>query len=662
MEIMMKKSTYKNTMLRTIVGIALLGDLAQAHQFSTTELQNIQNSSHLLQTIMIEASSPLTIDEQESIYAAGIESIVYIGDLGYYLYGSMTSIQQALDVSEKIIEAKAIVPSTKVSKHLNDHEDGLSALANGAPLHFNILLLKEMSPEALEAYFESAGINAKISHVTKSLKSAKIRILAEDYEKVKKLPLIQYMDRSHRLGLNDSTKQGRNGKSAKYENITPLWQSSYHLNGEGMSVAVVDGGFVRKTHQEFVENGVSSIFLKGDGGDFADHATHVAGTIMADGDDSKARGVANKSSLYSYTFLESSFADVALKIYQRDAVLISNHSYGYSDKSKLGEYDTEASKQDRAVSGNPFLNIFEAAGNDGEDTSYPAHGKIKGPGNSKNILTIGALNANASGVARFSSNGPTLDGRIKPELCARGESVYSTGSSADDDYFWMSGTSMATPSVTGIGVLASQEYKRVSGGYDIRHDILKACMINTAVDKGRKGPDFDAGFGMVDAKATIDTIASLSSTKPLIYVDSVKNTETKRVSFSMPRTGVFKATVSWIDPEASPSASKALVNDIDMWLENSSGKKFYPYTLNAANPTALATKNRQNHVDNNEQIVVESLPTGSYTLVINGGLIVTQNQEFAVASNVSISADSHLSVLQPSKLQNFAKVMQNALY
>ena len=649
-------------MLGTIVGMTLLGDLAQAHEFSTTGLQNIQTSSHLLQTIMIEASSPLTKIEQESIYATGVESVVYIGELRYYLYGSMDSIHEALGVTEKITQAKAVVPSSKVSKHLNENEEGLSSLANGAPLHFNILLLKEMSKGALEAYFEEAGIQAKISHVTQGLKSAKIRVSAEDYEKVKNLPLIQYMDRSHTLGLNDSVKQGRNAKSAKYENITALWQNSYHLNGEGMSVAVVDGGFVRKSHQEFVDKGVSSVFLKGDGGDFADHATHVAGTIMADGDDSKARGVANMSSLYSYTFLESSFADVTLKIYQNDGVLISNHSYGYSDMSKLGEYDTEASKQDRAVSGNPFLNIFEAAGNDGEDTSYPAYGKIKGPGNSKNILTIGALNTNASGVARFSSNGPTLDGRIKPELCARGESVYSTGASSDDDYFWMSGTSMATPSVTGIGVLASQAYKKVSGGYDIRHDILKACMINTAVDKGRKGPDFDAGFGMVDARATVDTIESLSSSKPLIYADSVKNGESKRLSFTMPRSGKFKTTISWIDPEANPAAAKALVNDIDMWLENAAGEKFYPYTLNAVNPTALAMKNRQNHVDNNEQVEVDNLPKGAYTLVIEGALIVTSKQEFALVSNVSISDDSHLDVLQPSKLHNFAKVMQNALY
>jgi len=430
-----------------------------------------------------------------------------------------------------------------------------------------------------------------------------------------------------------------------------------------MTVAVVDGGLVRKTHQEFMEAGRSSVVISNNNSSFADHATHVAGTIIADGDDAKAKGVASKATLYSYTFADSSFADSAVRIYQKDSVLFSNHSYGYSEKIKLGEYDSEASKQDRAVSANPYLNIFEAAGNDGENSDYPSFGKIKGPGNSKNILTIGALNTNGSGVARFSSNGPSKDGRIKPELCARGESVYSTAASSDTDYFWMDGTSMATPSATGIGVLVAQAYKQKTGGYDIRHDVLKATLINTAVDKGRAGPDFDAGFGMIDAKAAVDVINTLATDRPLIYADTITHGESRSLEFVMPTSGLFKATLSWVDPEASPSARNALVNDIDMWLENSAGKKFYPYTLDANNPTALAVNTKQNHVDNNEQIEVKNLPAGNYTLVIKGREIVSSAQEFALVSNIAIAdaSQSQLASVEPSKLRNFAKVIQDAI-
>ena len=653
----------KKTIISSLMSLSMLTDLVQAHQFTKTEIdvlsqKTLQENGY--QTIMIKVSTPLLKNEKEMIYAHGIDSIVYAGEMQYFLYGNTTKLEVVLGSMSKIETISAINVQAKASSQLEGAESTLNALANGDLMRFNVLLLQEMDKESLVKYLEEQGIHATVYNVTESIKSAHIRIAASDYDKVKNLPLIQYLDGSHSVGVN--AKQSRNLKSASYENIKPLWSDTYHLEGQGMRVAVVDGGYVRNTHKEFVDRGVSSVLLKGSGSDFADHATHVAGTIMANGVNNKAHGVASDATLYSYTFADKAFADIAVSIYTNDGVLISNHSYGYSEFTKLGEYDLEASKQDSAVSGNPFLNIFEAAGNDGEDSAYPAYGKIKGPGNSKNILTIGALNINASGVAKFSSNGPTKDGRIKPELCARGESVYSTGASSDDDYFWMSGTSMATPSATGVGVLVSQAYQKVSGGYDIRHDILKACMINAAVDKGRKGPDFDAGFGMIDGKATVDMVNSLSSTKPLIYADNISHSASKRLNFKMPKSGKFKATISWIDEEANPSSASALVNDIDMWLENKAGKKFYPYTLNAANPTALAVKTKLNHVDNNEQIEVQDLPQGDYTLVIKGERIISDRQEFALASNVSISADSHLATLQPSKLHNFAKVIQGAIY
>ncbi len=653
----------KKTIAGSLLGLSLLTDLAQAHHFTKTELALLgESESSTYKAIMIRTSLPLTTSEKESLYAAGIESIVYVGDMSYYLYGDTAKLQNSLEAMEKIREISAILPSSKVSTSLNENEASLNALSKDAPLRFNILLLKEMSKEALEAYFQEAGIVATIYNVTPALKSAKIRIAAKDYEKVRNLSLIHYMDRSHTLGINSATKVSRNIKSAGYSHIKELWGDAYHLDGKGTSVAVVDGGLVRNTHQEFMENGHSDVILDGSGSSFADHATHVAGTIIADGDEAKAKGVAKEATLYSYTFLDRAFADITMQIYQKDGVLFSNHSYGYSDMTKLGEYDSEAAKEDKAVESNPFLNIFEAAGNDGEDSAYPAYGKIKGPGNAKNILTVGALNINASGVARFSSNGPTRDGRIKPELCTRGESVYSTGASSDSDYFWMSGTSMATPLATGIGLLASQAYKKVTGGYDIRHDVLKACMINTAIDKGRKGPDYDAGFGMIDAKATIDTINTLATATPLIYADSIGHGESKRLPFIMKEAGAFKATLSWIDPEASPSSSKALVNDIDMWLENSQGEKFYPYTLDPAHPKALAVSTKKNHIDNNEQIEVKHLPVGRYTLVVHGEVIVTASQEFALVSNVSITKKSNLASMQTgSKLRNFAKVIYEAV-
>jgi hypothetical protein len=618
---------------------------------SNSSFANVVANAH--KSVKIELDAPLSEEDKSELYNSGVENIVYAGDMSYYIYGEDSSIEKIVSNYKKILSVKRALKDERLNSDIDISSQNLSDLSIDAPINLNVLFLKQMSKSEIEEYLESNGISSTVSNVTLGLKSAKIRVDASDLDRLKELPLIQYIDKTSSIGV-------RNLKTTRFEKVDQVWSGAYNLTGRGMSVAVVDGGLVRGDHQEFLNHGESRVYGMGNA-DYADHATHVAGTIGASGYKNDARGMASDVNIYSYSFLDRSFADIVVKIYDNDDVLFSNHSYGYNDKTKLGTYDSEAVKQDRAVSQNPFLNIFMAAGNDGEDPSYPDYGKIKGPANSKNIITVGALNLNASGVARFSSNGPVKDGRIKPDLCTRGEGIYSTGAASTSDYLWMNGTSMASPSATGMGILVAEAYKRVSGGYDIRHDILKSALINAAIDKGRVGPDYDAGFGMIDVKGAVDIVNSLESTSPLLHIDRVSYKESKRFPFQMRSSGEFKATLSWVDPAGNPSSGSSLVNDLDMVLVSESGKKYYPFTLNPANPTALAKSDRENHVDNVEQIRVANLSKGNYTLIVKGSVIVTQSQEFSIASNISIDKNSNINKLEPSKLKNFAKVIQASI-
>ena len=659
-------STLSSVLLPTLSSALVLGGKSVVFDSkdNNKSLGTYSNSKEE-QTIIVQVSEPLSVSQKNLLYNDGIENIVYAGDLSYYFYATG-------DVIQKVLKDRACIISysnmeLEFTTPTNLHSDNiLNTYSMGDTLNVNILFIKEMSEDNLIDYFEKYGLDIYIDSVTPSLRSAKVKLFVSELEKLKKLPLIQYIEEIHTLSTTSiegsSKKIERNLKSAHYSNVDQLWGSEYQLNGEGMKVGVVDGGATRVTHNEFIKYGTSRVTLENSNDVYNAHATHVAGTIGATGVDEKAHGMANDVEIYSYSFDNSAFADAAVDMYNKYGVLFSNHSYGYNEKTQLGEYDSEAATQDRAIYSNPYLNLFEASGNDGIDDSYPKYGFIKGPGNSKNIFTIGALDLAAKNVADYSSKGPTVDGRIKPELCTRGSYVYSSAPETDDHYEWMSGTSMAAPSATGIGILVAQQFQMITGGYEIRHDILKSVLVNTAIDKERKGPDFEVGFGLIDAKAAVDTVKSLDSTSPLIYSGRILHGDRKEFIFELKSSNLFKATISWVDPEANPAHNQSLVNNIDIWLEEmESGRKYYPFTLDKDNPTKLATTDKLNKVDNIEQILVENLPVGSYKLVVKGDKIISDDQEYAIASNISISRVSNISTILPSNIENYAKVIQESI-
>jgi hypothetical protein len=80
---------------------------------------------------------------------------------------------------------------------------------------------------------------------------------------------------------------------------------------------------------------------------------------------------------------------------------------------------------------------------------------IGAPANAKNLISVGAA-YRGSGLAAFSSRGPTLDGRVKPDLVVPGYSIVSSRSGTSCSTTTMSGTSMACPLLAGMATLVTQ--------------------------------------------------------------------------------------------------------------------------------------------------------------------------------------------------------------
>ena len=110
---------------------------------------------------------------------------------------------------------------------------------------------------------------------------------------------------------------------------------------------------------------------------------------------------------------------------------------------------------------NESIALFIAAGNNAVST------QIGTPGSAEDVITVGALDKDTS-IAVYSSQGPTEEGRIKPNIAFVGSSVMSVEANSGNGYVAMSGTSMATPGAAGVGALLLQADPEISA-FDIRN-------------------------------------------------------------------------------------------------------------------------------------------------------------------------------------------------
>jgi subtilisin family serine protease len=262
---------------------------------------------------------------------------------------------------------------------------------------------------------------------------------------------------------------------------------------------------------------------------------------------------------------------------------VSNHSYGiasgwdgdhwYGDLTintdedyMFGFYDGNAYDFDLIAYNAPNYLICVGAGNDRNDTPWMGthyhwngvmfvaatdpHGAdgqfggydtISAYAVAKNVLTVGAVNDIPLGYSvpadvvqtSFSSWGPCDDGRVKPDIVANGASVYSITDVSTTSYGSMSGTSMATPNVSGSIDLIAHEYNRRFGRMPLS-STLKAIVINTADEAGpNDGPDYSNGWGLLNTHRAIDLIGMHGNEAGGTYEWTINTGEVHEYYFSV---------------------------------------------------------------------------------------------------------------------------------
>lgn len=353
------------------------------------------------------------------------------------------------------------------------------------------------------------------------------------------------------------------------------------------------------------------------------HGSHVSGTV-AGYDTSKTIGVDNTGAAPN---AKLAFFDIGAGSGLTTPVISSMMQAGQNAGAFLFSiswgagptvyYPSTSRLLDSYLHANQDVMAFVSAGNTGLlAAGKTRRGALSAPADAKNCVTVGSSHnsINHTVLSYFTSCGPTVDGRIKPDVAAPGQLLTSVNANTACSLVAKQGTSMSTPLMAGTAALVRQYFtegwyptgvKTAANAFVPSGALLKAMIVNAGTRATFKQqadlsstmwngmlpvgmpPDIYQGFGIVRMSRVLRIGAT--STAINLFVQDRKPMQTGDLTvlkFSIPprqrRFEPFECTLTWTDPAPASGAAQLVLNNLDLSAtldSDARNRTIFPNTL-----------------------------------------------------------------------------------
>lgn len=611
--------------------------------------QGVAQAQPFPRYVIIQLDGPMDADRRAALEASGARILDYIPDNAFVvdMRHARPAAVNALPFVETIVSFQ---DAWKVDPELGARAyttPDLAAVSRSGRVPGVVVLFPGADPVAAARQIAAAGVAVESTLLEHDRFTLRVQGAKDALTGLTGIEGVAWVEPSPEVTLRSNTNT-RWIIQTNVSNFTPIYTAG--IRGEGQLVAVQDGR-VSVNHCSFSDP---------EGDPFGDnhrkiqayntstgvdsHGTHVAGTVLGDaGADNNTRGIAYMSRLVFNTYVVNG-AGMLTRLNQHYSQGAAIHTNSWGNDGTTA-YDSLARNIDVFSYNNDDNLVIFAVTN----TST-----LRNPENAKNCLAVGATGGSGSQQNHCSGGqGPTSDGRRKPEIYAPGCSTASSAGSACGTTT-MTGTSMAAPAIAGAAALARQYY--MDGFYPTgtanpddafvpSGALLKATLLNGTVDMtGVAGyPSNREGWG----RLTLDNSLYLDGdTRTNIVRDVRNNTDEAlttgdviEVPFTVTSSGEeVRVTLAWHDAPGALNAASAAVNNLDLEVENEFGVVVLGNVFSASFSAPGGTADAINNV---EMIRLGTPLPGSYVARIKATAVQQGSQGYALVITGAVEENSN---------------------